>query len=357
MNQWKVCWWGWPMVLGLSACGGDADDGTNSGMAGESNLQAGDTSRSGSAEQGGSDVEQGGRSDGGGGGRYQPTAGRVGGAGGSTDAGTGGRPPTSGGASNPLGGASNPLGGASNPLGGASNPLGGTAGTGVGSSLSGGPAAGGMSDGGAGAVAQGGAGAGEGAVAGVGLGGTQSGGEAGTMVAGGGSAGEAGAAGRQGYTACDPDIPGPGCNGDPLSSAIYGQCEEDGTCTCIEGTVHHPITGRCIPPVGDCGDVEVMERYAECSASSSEVECTELGGTWQPRVIEGQPVPGEYECDCPTGDESCLCISSSDCMGICQARHSDEEICVIFRTGQCGKFSGGCVTILGAESECLAVCE
>jgi hypothetical protein len=52
--------------------------------------------------------------------------------------------------------------------------------------------------------------------------------------------------------ACDPSPPPvctPGedqtCNLDPAVSSLRGTCEEDGTCTCLDGFVLDETTGRC----------------------------------------------------------------------------------------------------------------
>ncbi len=40
------------------------------------------------------------------------------------------------------------------------------------------------------------------------------------------------------------------CNDDPRVSALWGHCNEDGTCECLPGSKRNPATGRCRPAGG-----------------------------------------------------------------------------------------------------------
>ena len=42
------------------------------------------------------------------------------------------------------------------------------------------------------------------------------------------------------------------CNDDPAVSALWGHCEVNGACSCIDGFERNPATGRCWNPSADC---------------------------------------------------------------------------------------------------------
>ena len=35
------------------------------------------------------------------------------------------------------------------------------------------------------------------------------------------------------------------CNDNPSISALWGSCNEDGSCSCIDGMEINPVTGKC----------------------------------------------------------------------------------------------------------------
>ena len=82
------------------------------------------------------------------------------------------------------------------------------------------------------------------------------------------------------------------CNDSPLVSALWGHCEEDGTCTCFEGLEVNPETGRCRPAGGE---VEPECDLTECPCPDA--VCRPAGRCFCPECSVDE--------DCPAG-EACM---------------------------------------------------
>ena len=63
-----------------------------------------------------------------------------------------------------------------------------------------------------------------------------------------------------------------------------------------------------------CGDPQIMAAFEGCQAATTQSDCEGAGGKWT-RIGLG-PDP---HCLCPTGQGSCPCTRSSDCLGSCVA--------------------------------------
>jgi len=69
----------------------------------------------------------------------------------------------------------------------------------------------------------------------------------------------------------------PGCNDDPISAALMGTCQPDGTCKCNPGYVLNPSTGRCrYPPRdGSAGDTDALA--SQCTGTYNSCQCSCCG--------------------------------------------------------------------------------
>ena len=63
-----------------------------------------------------------------------------------------------------------------------------------------------------------------------------------------------------------------------------------------------------------CDDPAARTRYEACQQTVDEAGCVAAGGRWAPQPF---PDAGIARCFCPTGQESCPCCRSGDCLGLC----------------------------------------
>jgi len=63
-----------------------------------------------------------------------------------------------------------------------------------------------------------------------------------------------------------------------------------------------------------CGDPKIMAAFKGCQAAKTRSDCEQAGGSWAPIGLYPDAL-----CRCPTGQGSCPCTRSSDCLGPCVA--------------------------------------
>lgn len=69
-----------------------------------------------------------------------------------------------------------------------------------------------------------------------------------------------------------PSTPPP-CNDDPISAAIQGVCQTDGTCRCNPDFTLDPATGRCGRRTGDAATVDGTPTAAQCTGTYDACQC------------------------------------------------------------------------------------
>ncbi len=94
---------------------------------------------------------------------------------------------------------------------------------------------------------------------------------------------------------------GPPCNDDPISAAVMGTCQPDGTCKCNSGYVLNPSTGRCRYPTrdGSAGDGDALANL--CTGAYDSCQCSCCG-----------PIGSAMACYYPTLGESVATLAAAD---------------------------------------------
>ena len=102
----------------------------------------------------------------------------------------------------------------------------------------------------------------------------------------------------------------PSCNDDPISAAVMGTCQPDGTCLCKSSYVINPSTGRCMVPPRDAavrGDTSTAAACAGeynacgcgcCSSAPRDVGCyyPSLGETIAAITAQDQTIKSGSTC-------------------------------------------------------------
>ncbi len=120
------------------------------------------------------------------------------------------------------------------------------------------------------------------------------------------------------------------CNDSPLVSALWGRCEEDGTCTCFEGLEVNPETGRCRPVEPECD-------LTECPCGD-EALCHPAGHCFCPCQTDDECGEGNVCIDgaCfPVGEDGCQEEDTRPCgleVGECRP---GVQTCIRCRWGPC----------------------
>ena len=93
----------------------------------------------------------------------------------------------------------------------------------------------------------------------------------------------------------------PACNDDPISAAMMGTCQPDGTCKCNSGYVLNPSTGRCrYPPRdGSAGDTDALANL--CTGAYDSCQCSCCGNIGRAMM-----------CYYPTLGESVATLAAAD---------------------------------------------
>jgi hypothetical protein len=146
------------------------------------------------------------------------------------------------------------------------------------------------------------------------------------------------------------------CNEDPTVSALYGHCNQDGTCSCNAPFVKNGATGKCIvaPDVATCGNAAVMAKYETCKKATDQTSCETAGGAWGSVGLYPQEI-----CVCSTGQGDCSCKSANDCMAGCIAQPTGGAMeCNGVVEGKCASGSpfAGCWCIFDADGTVSGRC-
>lgn len=72
---------------------------------------------------------------------------------------------------------------------------------------------------------------------------------------------------------CAVDALGPPCNDNPISAAVMGECQADGTCLCKTGYALNPASGRCGYPMPDAGATKDAFATLACSGEYTACGC------------------------------------------------------------------------------------
>lgn len=111
-----------------------------------------------------------------------------------------------------------------------------------------------------------------------------------------------------------------------VAQAVYDYCACPGgsrpSVSCGPGQPLDCVNGSCkvAQPLADagvdasCGEEAIKARFASCMATSDEPGCTSQGGSW---VKASMAPDAGYACSCPTGQGSCPCASTDDCLAGC----------------------------------------
>jgi len=105
-----------------------------------------------------------------------------------------------------------------------------------------------------------------------------------------------------GVWGCKADAGGfQGCNDDPISAAIMGTCQPDGTCVCKSSYVINPSTGRCMYPPRDASVRSDTSTVAACTGDYTACGCGCCGG-----------VQSTLKCYYPSLGETIAAITAQD---------------------------------------------
>lgn len=98
-----------------------------------------------------------------------------------------------------------------------------------------------------------------------------------------------------------------------------------------------------------CGDPVVMARFHTCQATRDEASCRAAGGIWDRGGLSPTPF-----CHCPTGQDSCVCHTRSECLGHCSA---SLAVCPA-TMGRCDSRAPhfGCFCTFGDDGSSAAIC-
>lgn len=153
----------------------------------------------------------------------------------------------------------------------------------------------------------------------------------------------------------------PGCNDDPISAAIMGTCQPDGTCACKSPYVINPSTGRCRYPLRDASIFTDTSPAAACTGEYTACGCGCCGGV-QPTLQCYYPSLGETIAAITAQDQATKnatnCESAGCGMGIrhlCCAEPAPDSPAGV--TYAASGYSGGLehVTISKAGSDCATL--
>jgi hypothetical protein len=132
---------------------------------------------------------------------------------------------------------------------------------------------------------------------------------------------------------------------------IEGQPMSTAECTSTQ-EVYTPAFEVSATP--ECGDPDIMARYAECSSATDADACEALGGTWAPLGLNPDPI-----CQCPTGDGDCPCSQNSDCVTACLAPTGPGGIddCAGLTEGTCAaRPTAGCWCMFDSPGAASSIC-
>jgi hypothetical protein len=109
----------------------------------------------------------------------------------------------------------------------------------------------------------------------------------------------------------------------------------------LTAAIGYALDGCPAAPPPGCDDPLAAERYRECVRTETEPDCLNAGGEWGP-----YPYSGMAGCFCPTGQGSCPCGTSDDCLSLCIAPDPGGvlDICADTTVGRCADNSvvAGC---------------
>jgi hypothetical protein len=102
----------------------------------------------------------------------------------------------------------------------------------------------------------------------------------------------------------------------------------------------------CVP--GDlCGDPALYAAYPDCVSAADEAGCTAAGGQW----LAGA-------CNCPTGEEDCVCDQALDCLAPCVAPVPETGTCADLSEGHCSATTAldGCWCVFNNDGVAAEQC-
>jgi hypothetical protein len=131
-----------------------------------------------------------------------------------------------------------------------------------------------------------------------------------------------------GILACKVDAMGPLCNDDPISEAIMGTCQSDGTCACNGNYVINPSTGRCRYPLRDASLSSETSSANACTGEYNACGCgccsltSNTTGCYYPSLgenittiqAEDQAAKNSADCNpagCSTGVHYVCCMEAA----------------------------------------------
>ena len=118
---------------------------------------------------------------------------------------------------------------------------------------------------------------------------------------------------------CLGDSLWPGCNDNPISAAVMGTCQPDGTCKCNEFYVINPATGRCMYPPRDAsaGDTDALSNL--CTGTYNSCACSCCGVVGHDKMCYF-PTLGESPATLAAADEeryrTLICASDACSSGV-----------------------------------------
>ena len=162
-----------------------------------------------------------------------------------------------------------------------------------------------------------------------------------------------------GLWGCRMDASGPpSCNDSPISSAVMGTCQPNGTCVCASPYVINPSTGRCMYPLRDGSVPSDTGAATVCSGDYTACGCGCCGGVSSTLACY-YPSLGENIAAITAQDQATKSATNCDLAGcsrgtryVCCAEPAPESSSSAAYTAE--GYSGGLdhVTISKSGSDC-----